>query len=74
MESHEIFVISMHFHIYILHLELFHTLFDLDRLLYVYSAKKMKGNGGIGQSVLAGTRSESRRAGKWVRKASNDDW
>ena len=31
-------------------------------------------DGGIGQSVLAGTRSESRRAGKWVRKASDDDW
>ena len=45
MESHEIFVKSMHFHIYILHLDLFHTLFDLDRILYVYSAKKMKGNG-----------------------------
>ena len=29
---------------------------------------------GIGQSVLAGTRSESRRAGEWVRKASDDDW
>ena len=29
-------------------------------------------HGGIGQSVLAGTRSESRRAGKWVRKASDD--
>ena len=27
---------------------------------------------GIGQSVLAGTRSESRRAGEWVRKASDD--
>ena len=27
---------------------------------------------GIGQSVLAGTRSESCRAGKWVRKASDD--
>ena len=32
-----------------------------------------KTHGGIlGQSVLAGTRSESRRAGEWVRKASDD--
>ena len=45
MESHEISVKSIDFHIYILHLELLHVLFDSDRLIYVYSAKKIKGNG-----------------------------
>ena len=45
MESHEISMKSIEFHIYISHLKLLHTLFDSYRLLYIYSAKKMKGNG-----------------------------
>ena len=43
----------------------------------MYHARFMKlswsfGNGGTGQSADAGTCSESRRAGEWMRKASND--
>ena len=34
--------------------------------------RSFEATGGIGQSVLAGTRSESHRAGEWVHKASDD--